>query len=184
VFYIVPMAALINIIQWTYGVKLITGEKAAVSWRNIVFSPLIISCCIGLTLFFTGLGARMPVLLTNVLSGLSAINGPLAMIIVGVYMAQTKLRPMLSTPSLYALSAVRLLLIPAVMLPVCLLLPAAQDIKMTLMICSAAPVGINVAVYSQLFGRDYGYACRSIALCTIFSIVTMPLVVVVTEWLL
>ena len=47
--------------------------------------------------------------------------------------------------------------------------------KMTLMIAAAAPVGANVAVYSQLYNRNYMYACETVTQSTLLSILTLPL---------
>ena len=39
---------------------------------------------------------------------------------------------------------------------------------------ASAPIGANVAVYVQLHDMDYPYACQSVALSTVLSVVTLP----------
>ena len=43
-----------------------------------------------------------------------------------------------------------------------------------LMIAAAAPVGVNVAVFCQLYDRDYAYACETVTQSTVLSILTLP----------
>jgi predicted permease len=38
-----------------------------------------------------------------------------------------------------------------------------------------------VAVYSQLYDTDYGYACQTVTQSTLFSIVTMPVIIWIAE---
>ena len=60
-------------------------------------------------------------------------------------------------------------------IPVIALLPGTVSMKMTLMIAAAAPVGVNVAVFCQLYDRDYAYACETVTQSTVLSILTLPL---------
>ena len=94
----------------------------------------------------------------------------------GYYLAQTDLVKMLSRSVLYKISALRLLVIPAISLLVLSLIPASmQEMRTVLMIVAACPVGSNVAVYAQLHGKDYPYAVETVVISTILSILTIPL---------
>ncbi len=48
---------------------------------------------------------------------------------------------------------------------------------MALLLAAACPVGSNVAVYAQLHGKNSSYAVETVVMSTLFSIVTIPLVV-------
>ena len=147
----------------------------------MVANPLFVAGALGLALFLTGLGARLPAVVTWAVQGISALNAPLAMLVLGVYLAQTRLRDLVATPRLYALSAVRLLLIPALTLAVFWVLPAAPAVKLAVLLAAAAPVGANVAVYAQQFDLDYPYACQTVALSTLLSLAALPAVSAVAE---
>ena len=177
VFYLVGIIAMLNVGQWTYGVGLLTGKKSATSLKSILLNPIMIGALIGLVLFLTGLGSRVPEIIRITLQGISSLNGPLAMLVLGCYLAQTEPKKLVTTPRLYWMSAVRLLLIPLATLLVFWPLPIASEIKYAVFIAASAPVGANVAVYAQLHGKDYPYACQTVALTTLLSIVTLPLMV-------
>lgn len=176
VFYIVSFIAILNILQWTYGVNVITGKKSGLS-LSVFFNPLVISTLAGVFLFFTGLGARLPGICLGTLSGLAALNAPLAMMVLGVYVAQADFKTLWMDPALYKVSAVRLLLIPLLTIGVLWLLSPGTSIAGALVIAASAPVGANVAVYAQIHGKDYVYASKTVVVSTILSVVSMPLVI-------
>ncbi|WP_322175491.1 AEC family transporter [Acutalibacter caecimuris] len=175
VFLLVGFVVLLNLLQWTYGAALLKGEKKPLSPRELLLNPITIGAAIGLALFASGLGAKLPGVLSGAIGGVAALNSPIAMLVLGVYMAQTSLRETFLSPRLYALSGVRLLLIPAVTLLLVMLAPVSATMKYVILIAAAAPVGANVAVYAQLYGRDYAYACRTVVLSTLLSILSLPL---------
>lgn len=174
VFLLVGFVVLLNLLQWTYGAALLRGERKALGPRELLLNPITIGTLTGLLLFVTGLGARLPGVVSGAVSGIAALNSPVAMLVLGVYMAQTSLRETFLSPKLYGLGAVRLLLIPAVTLLLVTIAPVDATMKYVILIGAAAPVGANVAVYAQLYGKDYSYACQTVVLSTLLSIVTLP----------
>jgi len=180
VFYAAGFVALLNALQWTYGQYLLSGDRADLSIRKAVRSPLVLSFLLGLLLFF--LRVKLPPMLGTAVSAVSAMNGPLAMITLGVYLAQLDVGKTLKNRRIYLASAVRLVLIPLVsyVLLYCLF-PGLSAMKIALYIAAMAPVGANVAVYAQKQGRDYSYAVGLVCLSTLFSVVTMPLMILLVK---
>lgn len=142
----------------------------------------MIAIVAGLILFFSKLS--LPAIVTKTLDFCAGLNTPLAMFAVGVYLAQCSFGNMLKKKRLYAISAARLLLIPLIVLPLLTVIPGIDnDIRYAMLICTACPVGSNLAVYAQLHGKDYTYAVKAVAASTIFCVVTIPLLVHLAELL-
>ena len=176
VIYSAPFIALLNFLQWTYGVSVLTGQKGGLTLRKTVTNPILLSLAAGLACFY--LRITLSGVLSTTVSSVAAMNSPAAMIILGVYLAQTDLRSLFTAPRLYANAAVRLLLIPGLTLAMFGLLPASLwEARLALLIAASAPVGANVAVYAQLNPLDYTYASKSVCLSTLLSIGTLPLVI-------
>lgn len=176
VFYIAAFIGLLNLLQWTYGVSLMTGKRGALRFSALIRAPFLIAIVIGLILFFTA--PPLPSLFTDALGSIAGLNTPLAMFTVGVYLAQANFKQMFTRGRLYAISAVRLLIIPAVCLLLLWPVPAAwQPVKTALLIAAACPVGSNIAVYAHLHGKDSAYAAQSVVVSTLFSVITLPLLV-------
>ncbi len=139
-----------------------------------MLNPIMIGSILGLLLFVTGLGTKLPVILSGAISGVAALNSPIAMLVLGIYMAQASLKETFLSPRLYCLSGVRLLLVPAITLLMLIFIPASPMMKYVILIGAAAPVGANVAVYAQLYDKDYSYACQTVVVSTLLSIATLP----------
>ena len=89
---------------------------------------------------------------------------------------------MLKRKALYLVASVRLLLIPAIAVLLLALLPASMNqMKTVLLIAVSCPVGSNVAVYAQLHGKDYPYAVETVIVSTLFSLLTIPLMIYLSE---
>ena len=195
VFYIATVLAFINIGQWTYGVMRITGKpvKEVFSPKKLLLSPFVIATGIGIVLFLTGFGVKMSQieitkkLVIGVIDGLSVVNTPFAMIIMGVHLAQTDFKSLLTSTSIYMVSLVRLVVIPITLLLVLWAVPSRLlSIKKAVFISDICPVGSNVAVYAELHGKDYSHAVKTVTASTLFSIITTPIFIMLANllWLL
>ena len=174
IFYAAGFVALLNALQWTYGQSLISGDLSYRSPKAILKNPLVLSLLLGILIFCFEL--PVPAIASDLLAALAALNAPLAMVILGVYLAQTDPKTLFNDPHLYVVAAARLVLIPLLTILVLKLLPAQYAaITTTLVIVAAAPIGSNVAVYAQKLGKDYAYAVRGVCLSTLLSAITMPL---------
>lgn len=180
VFYVAAFIAFLNLLQWTYGVATMTGKKGLINVRTVLTAPSMIAIMIGLVLFFTGL--PLPGVVSKTIGYIKEMNTPLAMFSVGVYLAQTDVKKMFVRKQLYLISAVRLILIPLVVLLVLWPVPSGMyDMKLALLLAAACPVGSNVAIYAQLHGQDYPYAVETVVISTVLSIVSIPLIVYLAQ---
>ena len=178
VFYVACFVAFLNIGQWTYGVSLLTGQplRQGLHWRQLIRAPFILAILVGLMLFL--LQVRLPSVIEGCLSTVASLNTPLAMFTVGIYLAQVNMRSMLRHRAVYEVALVRLLVIPLVSLLLLSLLPRVlNDMKFALLLATACPVGTNVAVYAHLHRKNYPYAVETVVISTLFSIITSPAVV-------
>ena len=180
VFYIAPFIAILNLLQWTYGVSLLTGKKAGLKPKAVITAPFMIAIIIGLAIFISGI--EVPALFSQVVSHMAGLNTPLAMFAVGIYIAEVDFKKMISRKQNYMVSLVRLIIVPAVTLLMLKFLPENfHDMRLALFIAAACPVGSNVAVYAQLHDKDYPYAVETVVTTTLLSVVTLPLAVLVTN---
>lgn len=180
VFYAAGFVALLNALQWTYGQYILSGGKKKITFGGVVKNPLVVSLTLGILIFLFQI--PIPGLVSGVMNSVAGMNSPVAMIVLGVYLAQTDLRSIFCDKSAYVASAVRLLVIPVLTVAVCMLVPKQyQTISMALVLANAAPIGSNVAVYAQKLDLDYTYAVKTVCLSTILSVITMPLITMIMQ---
>ena len=176
VFYVASFVALLNIFQWTYGVFIMTRDKNTISLKKILTNPIVLSLVIGLALFF--FSVPLPDEITGIVKTLSSMNGPLAMIVLGTYLAQIPLRELFTDRQSYLCVLSRLALIPCLTILALSLIPFSYGvIRLSVLLAAAAPVGSNVAIFAQLYGKNYTDAVKDVCLSTFLSIFIMPCIV-------
>lgn len=183
VFYIACYVAFLNIFQWIYGAYIMSGDKKNISMHNILTNAVLISFCVSFLLYIFGLN-NIPYL-KNVAQSIAAMNSPLAMIIIGVYLTEVSIKNIFIKRSTYICSVIRLIIIPLISLLIIKFIPIGNtSIKLALLIVLSAPVGSNVAMFAQKFKQSYSYAVEIVMLSTILSIVTMPLFILIAQAIL
>ena len=175
VFYISAFVALLNILQWTYGVVVMTESKDCIKLDKLIKNPILIAMVIGLSIFF--LQIPVPAVATKTISSLASLNAPTAMIILGVYLAQTDIKSVFVGKEMYITSFIRLVFIPVFTLLMLYFLPINQNIKLAVIIAASAPIGSNVAVFAQIYNLDYKHAVKTVCLTTILSVISMPFII-------
>lgn len=181
-FNITIFIAFLNIGQWTYGVALLKGGKIKLKAKTLYSSPFIIATLIGLFFFFSSL--KMPSIIKTAVASGSNANTLLAMLVLGVYLAQTDIKDILINKKVYLVSLSRLIIIPLVsLLVLCLLDNKYMELKTCLLIASACPVGANVAVYAQIYDSDYQYAVKTVTQSTILSVITIPAILLLAQYI-
>ena len=182
VFYVSTMIVLVNLLQWTFGVFTITKDPSSMAPKKILTNPVAVALLIGMVIFFLDL--PVPDFARGILSSLTALNTPLAMIISGVYLAQADLISMVKSRNNYMVSLVRLVLIPLLIIVLLRFIPVSDPLmKPAVMIAAAAPVGSNVAVFAQLFQKDYRKAVEHVCMSTLLCLATLPLILLVMQYL-
>ena len=175
VFYMAASVALLNLFQWTYGVYIMTDRRDSISAKTIAKNPVVIAIVIGIALFLSRL--PVPGIVTSTLGYIAGMNTPVAMILMGTYMAKLPWRKLLDKRA-YGCVLLRLVIIPAVVLLVFWALPISnQNVALAAYLAAATPVGANICVFAQQYDCDYEFSVVTVCLSTVLSIVTVPLMV-------
>ena len=182
-FYVVSFSTFANLLQWAYGIVIISGKKETMNLRMVFVNPVFISMVIGIALFV--LQPTLPTVVTGTIGYIADGNTVLAMIILGYYLSKVQLRGLFADVRLYLFSALRLLVVPAVTILVFLPFPFARgEITLITLIAAATPIASSTAIFAQKFDQDYRRAVSYVCLSTILSVATLPLVMLFAERLL
>ena len=183
VFYISIMIVLINFLQWTYGVFVITNDSSVMKPSSVIRNPIVISVVIGIVIYFLDI-PRFEMANTFI-SNITCINTPLAMFNSGVYLAKSDLLGMLKNKKAWSVSFSRLVLIPIITAFILKMVPfGTEEMKVAIMLAAACPVGSNVAIFAQQYNKDYCGAVEQVCLSTVMCLVTIPVMVTLTSSLL
>lgn len=182
VFLVVSVVVQLNVLQWTYGVFLLTRDKTNLEIKKIVFNPVILATILGLTIFLGDF--EIPGIAKNILSNLSALNTPLAMIVCGTYLSQSKIIDIFTSKKILKVSVIRLIVIPLVTLIFLMIIPGYRELKFALFLALITPVGTNLAIFAHIFNKDFVQSVKIISNSTILSIVTIPVWISIFEIML
>lgn len=172
--------AVFNIFCWTYGYVMMGGGK--VRLKALLLNPGVIGIVIGLPLYL--LDVPVPALIERPIELISALNTPLAMIVVGGYIAQVKLRAFVSDLAVYKMAVLRLVVAPLLYLALVWLLRPDETLLMSTVIQAATPVAANCVLFAVQYDSDAELASKSVAVSTALSVVTIPLLTVLVQTLL
>lgn len=179
VFYLSLMIVLVNFLQWTYGLYVLTGDKGKMKLSIVAKNPVVISVVAGVVIYLLNLPRFA--FADTLISSITAVNTPVAMLVTGVYLAQSPLTDIISDRRTWMVSILRLLVIPAVSLLVMKLFPfGTQEMKVAIMIAAACPVGSNVSIFAQQVGASFRDATNQVCLSTILCLLTIPLMTLLT----
>ena len=169
-----------NVISWTYGYTMMGGGKIRI--KTLMMNPGVIGLVIGLPLYF--FDVQLPELIASPVNMISAVNTPLAMIVVGGYIARVNWKEFISDIAVYKLAFLRLIVAPALYLVVALLVRPNETLLLSSVIQAATPVAANTVLFAVQFKNDAELASKSIAVTTALSVLTIPLFTILTQALM
>ncbi len=175
VFYGSAYIAVFNLFMWTHGVFLMSGERSMKAVRKALLNPGVLSVAAGLALFFTPF--RFPYVVGQVTGYIASLNTPLAMLLTGIFISRSGIKTAFSDPKVYGISAVRLLLIPLLVLGVIWALPVASTVRTACIISAACPCAASCSMFALRYKQDVSYSSKMITVSTLLSVLTLPLLI-------
>lgn len=164
-----------NILQYTYGIQTLQGnkEKGSFQWKKIL-NIGVSMCIISAALYLTQI--PVPEVIKTASKGLSNLTGPLSMIVIGISLAGMKIRELFSDKKLLVFSFVKLLIIPIIGTFIISKVINNQLLSEVCMIMLATPVASMTVMLAKQYGGDQELAAKAIALTTLLSVITIPIV--------
>lgn len=165
-----------NLLLYSYSITLFRrGEKA--QWGKVFRNSGLIATVAGFLLFLCPF--TLPYPLHHSIEWVGNMTIPLALLILGSRMSRTDLRMLVRPLGIWLSALTRLVLFPAVMIPVLAALALRGELIAVPVVLFATPVALTAASFAQQYGSDADLAGRGVVLSNLLAIVTMPLVVTV-----
>lgn len=183
VFYGIVYVVMFNLFMWSWGLKTmknLPSEKGGLELnRMMFFNPGTVGIAFGLPLFL--FSVELPAVVKTPVGMLADLNTPLAMLVIGYYLAGAKLSKVLRTPAAHIAAFIRLVAFPFAVLAVLYLLRGCLDRTMMLaiVIAASAPVGAMVTMFASKYERDVDLSVGLVSGTTLLSIITMPVVIAI-----
>lgn len=167
--------AVFNIFNWTYGLFLMGGKGTKISFKTVFLNPGVIGIIIGMIFFLTPL--KLPHILLAPLQSFASMNTPLPTIVIGFYLARVPGLGVLKDAKFCLALLLRLIILPVVEMILLYLLGLRGSLLASIVIAASAPCAANTAMFAGKFGRDTSLSVTLVSVSTLFSILTMPVIV-------
>ena len=186
VFYGAVYVVMFNLLCWSYGLVVMCGSMKDVRMRSLFINPGTVGIALGLPLFL--LSVKLPPVVGMPIKMMADVNTPLAMIVIGWYLAQADFGSVAGCAVAYFASFLRLVAIPSVVLAgmyaASRLFPGVDGtMAVAIVASSAAPSAALTTMLASRYGRDVPMSVGIVAGSTFLSVLTMPVVVGLAVWL-
>ena len=181
VFYGAAYIAMFNLLMWTYGIIRMSGRSSLGDCFKAALNPGVIGTLIGVLLFV--FSVELPDIIYLPVKYLAALNTPVPMLVIGYHLMNSNLKSALGNRSAYFAMAMRLIILPLAAMGVMLAIGVDSIIICSTVIAVSSPVAVITTMLAAKYGRDAELSTGIVSASSIFSLITMPLVVGLSKYL-
>lgn len=181
VFYGSTYIAVFQLFVWSFGIFQM-GGKEFITPKKLIINPGLIGFAVALVIFL--LQIPVPKVIFEPISYLAALNTPLPMIIIGYHLANSNLLSGIKDLNLLFATVIKLVILPLIAVFGFYLCGLRGTLPLALTICASAPTAAITTMFSTKFSRDTALSVRLVSVTTLLSIITMPLIVTLAQYLL
>lgn len=194
-----------NLFLWTLGVHLCTHQRfdrdgdgdvditddiiaikqraSEVSWLKVLTHPITIASIIGVVCLVSGVNYTSVnmAIIERSLFMLKSLVAPLSMVVIGLRLAEMSFKGIFSDYHMYIFLALRHIVLPFAVFAVAFLagfiVEVPQLVVIVLMVLASTPAATSATMFAEKYDCDSVYVSRLVAISTILSIATMPMVI-------
>lgn len=174
---LVPYAGFIvvfNLALFGYGVSLFRQQFRLKDLGRTLVNPNVIAVVAGFLLFLFSI--QLPEFIGNSVSYTGAMMTPLSLIAIGYMLSRANLRQVLRRRILVLTCLAQLILGPLITFVVLKLIGAPNDVIHILVLIQALPTATSLGLFAEKYRDDTGSASELVAISTVLSALTLPLV--------
>ncbi len=169
-----------QILSWTHGYIGISGKVSKKELAKAFTAPVMFAVVIGFTLFLASIS--LPYVVFQTTTYIGSLNTPLAMVVIGVNLAQSKLFNAFKTLKVYYIVFVTNFLVPiVVILTFSMLKTVPTNLILINVISVSCPCAAAGVMFAQKMDKDAAYAGQILTLSNIVSIASIPLIMLIAQ---
>ncbi len=158
---------------WTHGYNSFNRGQKKLSYIKIIINPGVVGIFVSMIIMLFKI--KLPYVASSVISGMATLNTPIAMILLGVYLGESKIIASLKNTNMYIVCLIRLVLLPVFAVCIFKLLNIDASIAINVVLAASCPSAAIAAIFASQSGKNSGYASSIVAVSTVFSLLTLPL---------
>lgn len=168
-----------NILMYTLGAYLTTGDKKNISLKKAFLNPVLIAFVLGCVCNLLGIVKVVPEVKTFS-DHFSNIVTPISMTIIGMKLGATSFKSLFKSGKLYYVSLIKLVVFPVALTAIMLALKLVpldlpvESIVLGVFVAFAMPTAGLAATFADEFGGDTENAVIFTLGTTVLSVITIP----------
>ncbi len=166
----------VEVAIWTVGVLVLSGQSLREGWRKLV-SPIVITLLVAVACNLLRVTPHLPAVLTTTIHALAVCAIPLGLVMTGVNLAQYLNQPggLFDPKVSLAAMALRLGVLPVLILAVAKFLPCSIELKRVLVVQAAMPAAVIPIIIAKLYGGHPRTAVQIVLGTTALGVFVIPL---------
>lgn len=181
VFYGSAYLAIFNVLVWSYGIFLMSGNPKELSLKKIIINPGIIGITVALLVFFLNIPLHKVPIISQPIGFMAGLNTPIPMIIIGYHLANSNLFEAVKNLKALFSMALKLFVFPLVTLFGMYFCGVRNEVLVAITISASAPTAAITTMFSSKFGGDTPLSVSMVSFSTIISIISMPILITLAQ---
>lgn len=174
-FYTVIFNILFNIWVFSFGRMLFDREVSKNMSLKQFCSPVIICSFISIILYL--LQVSIPSVVVSTIASVGSMTTPIAMLILGSSLAMIPVKEVFNDVRVYIYSFIRQVLLPIACFPILELCIQDELLKGVIFVILAMPIANIGVIFATQYEGNVSEVSKCVFMTTLFSIVTIPLLV-------
>ncbi len=174
--YSAVMSVMLNLIGWTLGMFMMSGDRKHVSVKNFLINPTTLCLLIALPLFFTNTSLPKPVM--NFVEFFSKMSTPTAMTVLGMRLAFVKFRDLMDYRQVVAIF-LKLIALPLITFGIMYALPVDETLKISTYILSCMPPAAITLNFAELSNTSPKTAANIVVVGSLLVAITLPVLLLI-----
>lgn len=170
--YSAAFSITMNIIGWTLGLLLMTGDKKYVKLKSVFVNPSMISFIVAFILFV--FNVKFPDMVSEYIQSLAKMSTFVCMTVLGMRLATKKLSTIFSNKKVYLAAVSKLIIFPVVVFFIFKLLPISQTAMTSAFILGCCPAATMLQSLAETHGGDGKTAADIVLGTSLLCIISIP----------
>lgn len=177
--YVIPF----NVLIYTYGVAMLRTDSSKDKNKGSILKSIInigtIASVLAILIFIADVS--MPYVIKESCTMLGNLTAPLSMMVIGASFAMIDLKKLFADVRLVLFFLFKQFIIPIIGITILRLVVNDEIIIDVMFVMLATPVASMVAMLTQEYEGDFMLATRGVALSTIISVISIPIISVIMK---
>ncbi len=170
-----------HLFVWTWGMIILARGRNDIkmNWKKILFNFGTVPCFIGIVLYLLMKWIHIPAFIVAYTGYLNNLCTPISVLIVGALIATRTPKQIFGDLRMYYISLIRLIIMPLVICLVAKLIGLPDYMILFATAAVALPSATNITMFAELYDIAPGYAAQTVGVTSLFTIVTLPCVMLI-----